>query len=87
MTYSSFLYGALVAMSLLAGLFFLRYWYLTRDRFFIGFACAFWTFAVNWGMLAYYTDASENIHYIYAVRLLGFMQIIAAILIKNRRSE
>ena len=43
-----FLHGALTAMCLIAGVFFLRYWRISKDTFFIWFACAFWTFALNW---------------------------------------
>jgi hypothetical protein len=77
-------YGILTALCVVAGLVFLRYWRQSRDSFFIWFACAFWTFAVNWGLLAHDGGASEHSQYIYAVRLVGFLQIIAAILLKNR---
>lgn len=73
------------AEGLIAGLVFLRYWRLTRDTFFVWFACAFWTFAINWALLA--CDSAEHTPHIYAVRLLGFMQIIAAILLKNRSAK
>ncbi len=76
------MYGALSVMCLLAGLFFLRYWRLSGDRFFIWFACAFWTFAVNWALLV--DTSTEHSPYIYAVRLAGFVQIIIAITLKNR---
>lgn len=39
-------YRALIVTCILAGLFFLRYWRLSGDGFFVWFACAFWTFAV-----------------------------------------
>lgn len=77
------MYGALVVMCLLAALFFLRYWYLSKDRFFIWFASAFATFAINWA-LAGSALISEHASSVYAFRLLGFMQIVAAILVKNR---
>lgn len=77
-------YGSLVVMCALAGLFFLRYWRLTRDGFFIWFAAAFWTFAISWGLLAYDFGDSERAPYIYLVRLVGFVEIIGAIAMKNR---
>lgn len=80
-------YGALVVMCALAGLFFLRYWQLTSDRFYLWFASAFATFAINWGLLAYDHGDSERAPYIYLVRLFGFVQIIAAIVLKNRASR
>ena len=84
-TYLAVMHGALVAMSALASLFFLRYWRTGHDRFFLWFAGAFATFGLNWGLLAYNTGASEHAPLIYAVRMLGFLQILAAILLKNRR--
>jgi hypothetical protein len=87
MTWLAFLYGALTAMSALAGLFFLRYWRLSKDSFFIWFACAFGTFAVNWFLLAKDRGVAEHSPYIFGVRLAGFLQIIAAILLKNRGHE
>lgn len=83
--YVASIYGALAVMCLLAGLFFLRYWQLSRDRFFIWFAGAFVTFGINWALLVYDAGASDHTSYIYAVRLLGFIQILVAILLKNRR--
>lgn len=83
--YLAAMHGALVAMSLLAAVFFFRQWRASRDGLFAWFAGAFLTFAVNWGLLAYTGGASEHSFHIYVVRLLGFSQIIAAILWKNRR--
>jgi Family of unknown function (DUF5985) len=83
-TYVASVYGALVVMSALAGVFFVRYWRLSGDRFFLWFAGAFMTFGINWALLVY-DAASEHTSYIYAIRLLGFLQILTAILLKNRR--
>ena len=82
--YLTALYGALVALGLVAGLFFLRYWRLTRDGFFLWFAGAFIAFAVNWVLLAYDRTSTEHTPYIYAVRLAGFLLMIAGIVLKNR---
>jgi Family of unknown function (DUF5985) len=84
-TYVISVYGALIVMCVLVGLFFLRYWWLSRDRFFIWFAGAFVTFGVSWALLLYESNSSEHTSYIYAIRMLGFLQILAAILLKNRR--
>lgn len=83
----SYLYGALTVMSLLAGVFFLRYWRTGKDRFFLWFASAFWTFAINWFLLAEDHGVAEHSPYIFSVRLAGFLQIIAAILLKNRTRD
>jgi hypothetical protein len=84
-TYVTSVYGALIGMCALAGVFFGRYWRLSRDRFFLWFAGAFVTFGISWALLVY-DDASEHTSYSYAIRLLGFLQILTAIVLKNRRS-
>ena len=84
-TYVASVCGALVVMCGLASLFFVRYWWLNRDRFFLWFAGAFMTFGVNWALLAYEPGVSEHTSYVYSVRLLGFLQILTAIVLKNRR--
>jgi hypothetical protein len=86
-TYTAAMLGALIAMSVLAAVFFLRYWRTSRDRLFLWFAGAFAAFGLSWGLLAYDTGASEHSSYIYAIRMLGFLQILAAILLKNRRQR
>jgi hypothetical protein len=86
-TYIASMLGALVAMSALAALFFLRYWRTSRDQLFLWFAGAFATFGVSWALLAYDTGASEHSLYIYVIRMLGFLQILVAILLKNRRQS
>lgn len=85
-TFTASVGGALVVMCVLASLFFIRYWWLNRDRFFLWFAGAFLTFGVNWAVLAYEPGISDHTPYIYAVRLLGFLQILIAIVLKNRRT-
>ena len=41
------LLGGIAIGSFIAGLFFLRYWRSTRDRFFLFFMLAFWIEAIN----------------------------------------
>ncbi len=79
------MYGGLIVMSVLAAVFFLRYWRLTKDTFFLWFAGAFFTFAVNWALVVENHGASEHSAPIYGLRLAGFLQIVTAILLKNRR--
>jgi hypothetical protein len=86
-TYVTAVYGALVVMSALAGVFFLRHWRSSRDGLFAWFAGAFLTFGASWALLARAVAVSEHTSYIYAVRLLGFLQILVAIAIKNRRTR
>lgn len=86
-TYMASMLGALIAMTALAALFFLRYWRTSRDRFFLWFAGAFATFGVSWALLAYDSGASEHSLYVYTIRMLGFLQILVAILLKNRQQR
>jgi len=81
------MYGGLVVMCTLAALFFLSYWRQSKDRFFLWFAAAFSTFAINWALVMFDVAASEHAAPIYAIRLLGFLEILVAILLKNRPSS
>ena len=80
-----FLWGALAATSAVAGLFFLRFWRTTQDRFFLLFALAFGVFALHWTALAVLDVSDETRAYLYLPRLLAFLLILGAIAEKNRR--
>lgn len=80
-----FLLGALSTASLIAGLFFLKLWHVSRDRLFSLFAAAFWLLALNWVVLGFARVAAESQHRVYLIRLLAFLLIAAAIIDKNRR--
>jgi peptidoglycan/LPS O-acetylase OafA/YrhL len=82
-----FLNGVTAAGSLAVGLFFLRLFRETRDRFFVLFGLAFWMLALNSLVLIWAAPASEDRHYFYIGRLLAFLLIIAAIIDKNRSSN
>ena len=84
---NQFLWGALSVTCGIAGLFFLRFWTLSRDRFFIFFTLAFWAFAIHWIGLGITNPGLETRHYFYAVRLLAFVLIIAGVIDKNRSSR
>ena len=79
------LLGGIAIASFIAGLFFLRYWRSTRDRFFLYFMLAFWIEAVNRIDMAL-TDAwnedDSPVHYL--VRLVTYGLILLAIWDKNR---
>jgi len=78
----AFLHGLNTMGYALAGLFFLRFWRQTRDRFFMRFAAAFWLFAINYATGALFGfDARSIVGYVF--RLIGFALIISAILSKN----
>ena len=76
--------GALTALSLVAALFFLRYWRTTRDRFFGFFTLAFVMFGSSWAALAFRPSVGEHDAYAYMLRLAAFGAIAIAIVDKNR---
>ena len=84
---SVFLYGASAVAAATAGLFFLRFWRDTRDRFFAFFALAFWAFAFNSVGLAVTRSLDEARTYFYLVRLVAFLLIIWAVVDKNRSPD
>lgn len=75
--------GAVTMGFLLAALFFLRYWFRTRDVFFALFAAAFAIYgagqlALGWGR----TSEFEPLYYL--PRLVTFALIVVAVVIKNQ---
>lgn len=78
--------GAMVMAYLTAGLFFLRFWRDTRDRLFAAFAAAFCLLAIQRGALSLvlHADGEGAAVWLYAIRLLAFLLILAAIIDKNR---
>lgn len=84
---NSLLLGANAMASLVVGLFFLRFWRDTRDRFFLFFATAFGVEGVNRIALGLTDVSQENEPYFYLVRLFSFLLILAAIVDKNRKKS
>lgn len=81
---SDVLGGATSFGCLVIALFFFRFWRQTADRLFAAFALAFAIFAANRFVLAVLEEDDEARPYVYLVRLLAFLVIIAAIVDKNR---
>ncbi len=81
-----FLWGALAAGCLACALLFLRFWHLSRERLLVYFSGAFLALALNWTVLGLLNPPEETRHYVYFVRLVAFLLIIAGILDKNRRA-
>ncbi|MGE0527373.1 MAG: DUF5985 family protein [Bdellovibrionales bacterium] len=79
-----FIYGAVMMASLTAGLFFLKFWRKTHDRFFAIFALAFWLLAVERLFLLAINPHHEARTFIFVFRLFAFLLIIAAVIDKNR---
>jgi hypothetical protein len=79
----TFIGGASLMASLVIALYFLRFWRETRDRLFAIFSLAFGFFAVNRFFLTLIDETHEGRTYLYLVRLLVFLLILAAIIDKN----
>ncbi len=83
----TFVWGVLAMASLIATLFFLRYWRASRERLFAFFALAFAGLAANWTGLAFIDQPTDEAQqkYAYVVRLVAFLILLIGIFDKNRR--
>jgi hypothetical protein len=81
------LLGAIAMASLVAALFFARFWRETRDRFFLLFASAFLIDAADRAALVWAAPTAEHEPLYYSVRLVMFGLIIVAIVDKNRARD
>lgn len=77
------LLGMIAMASFVAGLYFLKFWTSTHDRFFLFFAVSFLIESVNRAILALTNPASEYGPLLYSIRLLAFGLILFAIIKKN----
>lgn len=82
---ADFIGGATMIAALVIALLFFRYWRQTRDRLFLMFAGGFLVFAVSRLIPAFLEEDDEGRVFVYALRLLAFLLILAAIIDKNRR--
>jgi hypothetical protein len=83
-----FMWGVLAMASLIAALFFLRFWRESRERLFAFFALAFALLGANWIGLAIINHPTDEVRqeYGYIVRLVAFVILLIGIFDKNRRS-
>lgn len=82
---NDFLSGMTSALCLVAGVFFLRFWRKTHDRFFAFFSASFFLMALHRVvMLLLRNVESEHLTGPYLIRLLSFVLILVAIVDKNR---
>ena len=84
---TNFLYGATFLGDLVIAVFFLRFWRQSRDRLFAIFSVAFFAFAINRLLLTFLGEGSEARTFVYIVRLISFLLIIAAVVDKNRPAK
>lgn len=81
------LVGAIATSSFIAGLFFLRFWKSTQDRFFLFFALSFLIEAANRIFLVTCFNLSEESPLYYLIRFITYAFIMLAILEKNKRTK
>lgn len=83
------LLGAIALASIVAGLFFLRFWRATGDRFFLYFALSFGIEGLNRIHLGLAGGLREDDAVYYLIRLVAYGLILWAVLEKNlpRRRE
>jgi multisubunit Na+/H+ antiporter MnhB subunit len=81
-------WGLLTMASLVAALFFLRFWRETRERLFAFFSLAFLGLGATWLGLAIINHPADEAQqeYAYVVRLVAFVIFLIGIIDKNRRS-
>ena len=78
-----FLLGVISTASIAAGAFFLKFWKRTRDTLFLAFGAAFLIEGLNRFAFLLIERPNEGSPWIYTVRLLAFLMILAAIARKN----
>ena len=80
------LVGGIATASLVAGLFFFRFWRSSGDRFFLFFALSFWIEGAQRFVVFQIVGSDEASPLYYLPRLVAYGLIIAAIVDKNRKS-
>lgn len=84
MTIEAMMNGAIACACFIVGVFFLRFWRSTRDRFFLYFALSFWIQGINRVHIGLKGAPSEDEAVIYLIRLVAYVLILVAIWEKNR---
>jgi len=84
---SNVILGAIAMASLVAAMFFVRFWRDTHDRFFLLFAVAFALDAITRLTLGLSDVAAEHEPFFFLARLVTFALILIAIIDKNWSRE
>jgi uncharacterized membrane protein HdeD (DUF308 family) len=77
------LLGAISMASLIAAMFFLRFWRHTADQLFLWFAVSFLVEGINRAALGLSANPNEAQPFFYFVRFLSYLLIVIAIVAKN----
>ncbi|MDF2757117.1 MAG: conserved rane protein of unknown function [Nitrospira sp.] len=81
------LLGAVIMGDVLAALFFVRFWKMTGDRFFLFFSASFLAIAVSRVVVDESIPPFGMEAFGYLIRILSYLFIIAGILYKNRGTK
>jgi hypothetical protein len=79
--------GIIATLSLVAAMFFLRFWRKTGDFLFIAFAIMFAAEALTQTIIALKGIPETGYSWVYLERLFEYLFILAAILMKNRKAS
>ena len=87
MLFDGFILGFVATTSLVASMFFLRFWHRTRDFLFIAFSIAFFFQGVTSTASVFLSQPNGVRTWLYIGQLCTYLLILAAILRKNRRAR
>jgi hypothetical protein len=79
----TYLGGAVTLGFLACGLFFLKFWWRSRDLLFLAFAAAFWLLGLNAAFVVLVPESEETRSWFYLLRIAAFLVIVLAIIRKN----
>ena len=79
------LVGVIVATALAISLFFMKFWRATRDALFLAFAFVFAIEGTTRLVGLFVTMPTDRVPVINLLRMVGYLVLIAAIYMKNRR--
>lgn len=82
-----FLGGAVAMGFAVAALFFLKFWRRTREGLFLAFAGSFLLFGATQALLTLSRVPTEERSWLYLLRLIAFLLILAALWWQNRRGR
>ena len=87
MLIEGFSQGFVATASLVAAMFFLRFWVRTRDFLFMAFAIAFGAEAITRTIMALKGIPDTNYSWVFVERVFEYLFILFAILRKNRKAS
>jgi hypothetical protein len=95
MSAADFLSGVSMATFAAAGVFFLKFWLASRQRFYLLFCAACWSLSVERIVLFFVQQSRlttghplvEASSWVYLLRLTAFILILIAVVNKNMRTE